>query len=365
MFLLAAAIGDTKVKESLVAGDKKDSVAESTPSVEINQNLVAPPSSPDSVLHCNDYRRRRKRIGVTWSDNDGGVLEHVRFIPARELTDPSGTKRLIILLLSPAHRKYEFICCEYKLDTTEVSKSRCKITVKDVLEQIPRLASHELMKKQTYVALCRRDNTELINALSIQSFELNNFEMLWAVPKHHHSKQLAPMVSCVLANKGLLKALKYSSVHWEVHRLKARPKQQATAILDKLNMKQRKLLLDGDSTWPSSDEEDEAQLKRTFPLCPQPSPEGLRLSPSLLSMLRTPSMSFARPPSLLRSLFSKDRGHVAAERRQRLMVTLFAGAGVFLRKHLKESVESDKRQQQNSLLLDGTGGLFDEERFSI
>ena len=339
MFALAA-LGETNVKGVLA---------------EVNSLLCrtsAPPepsTRSNSVLH-KASRQRQRRIGrvVTWGDDAGGKLEDVREIPRRDVGgfDSSDSKRLIILLLSPSHRKYEFICCEFPLNKMGDEK-RAKVTVRDLLEQLPGMASHELLKRQSYVALCRRDNTELINAMPIQNYELGNFEMLWAVPKHHSSKQLAPMVKFVLSNKGLLRLLRYSSVHWEVHKLKVPTRLETTTIMDKLQIKHSKQDEDGDITCPSSsDEEDESQSKLTFPLCPSPRPESFTVAPSLLSMLRGHRpFAMAGQSSLLGSFFGRNRTNISTERR-RLLVTLFAGSGLFHRKRLK----ADKTQSHQTII---------------
>ena len=323
----------------------------------------APPLPPrsNSVLHNgNSQRQRRTGRVVTWADNTGGKLEDIRVIPPRDVSgfDSSDSKRLIILLLSPSHRKYEFICCEFPL-TKMGDDKRIKLTVRDLLEQLPNMASHELLKRQSYVAICRRDNTELINAMPIQNYELGNFEMLWAVPKHHSSKQLAPMVKFVLSNKGLLRLLRYSSVHWEVHKLKVPTRLQATAIMDTLQMKHRKQDDDGDVTCPSSsDEEDDAQLKLTFPLCPSPRPESFTVTPSLLSMLRGHRpFSMSGQSSLLGSFFGRNRTSMSTERR-RLLVTLFAGSGLFHRKRIKGN-KSQSQQPIAGVSDDKSDGMGD------
>jgi hypothetical protein len=368
MFHLAAINNEATVKVLRNARSKGHAPAMNTSIV--NQSLAPPPSSPVSVLQsCTDLSRNTVTVNrsITWSDESGEALEHFRFIPRRERSHfNSDVRRLIILLLSPSHRKYEFICCEYPLTSAENSRNNGKITVKDVLDQLPGMASHDLLKRQTYIALCRRDNTELINALSIESYNLSSFEMLWAVPSHHHSKQLAPMVSCVLSNKGLLRALRHSTAHWEVHTLMISQRPHAgTAILDKLRIKQGKQDEYRDTTFPSSDEDEEAQLKRTFPLCPAPTPDTYTVSPSIMSMLRHRSFPFSSNSSLLSSFLPKSRNNATTER-QRYLVTLFAGhTGLFHRKRLKGS-KQDKAGAIGQLSDCANGiSMFHEERCAI
>lgn len=201
----------------------------------MNNNMIdsdphLPPGSPTSVLSITFYKTNNKQSRgrrITWADEAKKPLESIRLIPPRELRRgcSPGSKSLVILLLSASRHKYEFICCEYK---DAISENVGKLSVKDILKQLPAMASNACLERQEYTALCRQDNTELINALAVQDYDLQHFEMLWAVPKGYTSKELAPVVSCLLSNKGVLRAIRCSQFHREMHELQVPTRSPAT-----------------------------------------------------------------------------------------------------------------------------------------
>ncbi|GKZ00435.1 hypothetical protein MPSEU_000996100 [Mayamaea pseudoterrestris] len=377
--LLLTAIDESITKQFLGVGSKGFVKASKS---FMKPNYATPPSSPVSVLpSCvpGYSQMEQKRSGVTWSDEFGESLVELRTIPRRERSRSSDAKKLIILLLSPSHRKYEFICCEYQVSNSKDVNDNAKITVKDVLEQLPAMASHDLLRRQRYIALCRRDNTELINALSMQSYGLNSFEMLWAVPKHHKSKQLAPMVLRVLSNKGLLKALRYSPAHWEVHKLRVPPaKKQASDIFDMLNIKRIPNDGDGGMTCPTSDNNDdddddddninnsknsgidEGWTKETYLLraSPSPKPESFCVLPSFMSFLHRKTFSVTGHTLFWKSWVAKTRTNMSWER-ENLLVTLFTKTEFLQRKSLLD--RKSKSQRESGRHSD----KFLEERFFI
>jgi hypothetical protein len=149
---------------------------------------------------------------VRFADDEGMEIETVFEIEPANYT---GTKRVLVLLLLPKLYAYEFVALEY--DTTMDDSERSIVRVSQILKELPSLASDPNMSKQKFVRLIRMDPSrnddesatgiEMINALSIQSYNLNNDEILLAVPSETSKLQVLESSRQVVSNPKLMKAV--------------------------------------------------------------------------------------------------------------------------------------------------------------
>ena len=82
------------------------------------------------------------------------------------------------------------------------------LTVSALLKQLPGLASDPLIQQQNYSRLCKAaGGTELINALSIQSYKLSSDEILVAVLEGYTGKAMHEMAKALVENEKILSAV--------------------------------------------------------------------------------------------------------------------------------------------------------------
>lgn len=126
--------------------------------------------------------------------------------------DETAFKQVVILLPLPWANKFEFVHVEY---TTE-----SRISVGTLLQQLPRLSSISVLAKQQYVRLIRTTTTdicrstcthkggdELINALSIQDYELNEDEVLVAIAKGYKAITMMNMAEQLFGNETIMSSV--------------------------------------------------------------------------------------------------------------------------------------------------------------
>ncbi|CAB9523901.1 expressed unknown protein [Seminavis robusta] len=157
---------------------------------------------------------------VRFAEDDNG-LETVFEISKHQLT----TQRVLVLLLLPQVYAYEFVALEYDIlggDTgTHTQQQQKPIRIAQLLQLLPSLASDPTMARQTFLRLLRMDcsthkqtnkksttPTEMINALTLQSYNLQNDEILVAVPRGSTPAQVMESSKQVLQNPKLMKALR-------------------------------------------------------------------------------------------------------------------------------------------------------------
>lgn len=141
--------------------------------------------------------KRQKRL--RFADEEGKAIETIHVVDCDDHGDPT-YRRILILLLLPEQKKYEFVHCEYSTQST--------LTVSEVLKQVPALALDVQIKKQHYSRLCRAaGGTELINALSLQSYDLFSDEILVAVLQGYTGKAMHEMAKALIDNEIILRAV--------------------------------------------------------------------------------------------------------------------------------------------------------------
>ncbi len=121
--------------------------------------------------------------------------------------DLERTKRLIILLLSPIHRKFEFVHASYRILE--------RMTLSDITEQLPDLATNEILAQQRYTSLCRVrfGYQELINTVAVQNCGLGQDEVLIAIVEGYKGKDLVEIALPIFSNQHIVRAVSSSFVH--------------------------------------------------------------------------------------------------------------------------------------------------------
>jgi hypothetical protein len=136
---------------------------------------------------------------VRFADEVGKPLEAFHSIGGKD--DPHATGRIIIMLLSPQERKFEFIHAEFLL--------REKTTVTDVLYQVPKIATNELFQSQTFTNICRtrHGNTDLDNDRILQDYDMDDSELVLGVLEGFSGKEMAQCALPLLLNGRITQAV--------------------------------------------------------------------------------------------------------------------------------------------------------------
>lgn len=112
---------------------------------------------------------------------------------------PPAMVRVVILLLNPDRKKFEFIHCE--IDTEE------RLPVKAVLEQLPSLATNRSLQRKRYGSLCR-NGMELLNTMAITEYGLRDGEILLAVPRKRSPKAAMAAATQLLSDRAMVRGIR-------------------------------------------------------------------------------------------------------------------------------------------------------------
>ena len=147
----------------------------------------------ESDLADHEHSPKRQR-SIRWADDEGRklVVRHVV-----QILKPLNV-RVVILMLNPAEKTFEFVQCEFHSDE--------RLTVCDLLVQLPFMASMESLKKQRYAALYRGER-EMVNIISIQDYDIVEGEILVAVSSTANPKQAIAAAAALLLQRSLLRAV--------------------------------------------------------------------------------------------------------------------------------------------------------------
>lgn len=109
--------------------------------------------------------------------------------------------RLVMLLLSPKDRKFEFLHAEYQLGA--------KTTVQDVIDQMPVLAVDILFQESKFATLYRtgKGAHELINTLPMSECGLEKGEVVLGVIEGYSGKEIIQSALPLLVNPKIAKAV--------------------------------------------------------------------------------------------------------------------------------------------------------------
>jgi hypothetical protein len=159
------------------------------PSGEVKNNLIEECSSPFDTApetggsEDGEQPERERVKTIRFADERGLPMETVYML------DPAAVGRVVVLLLKPEARKFEFIYTEYRLNS--------KTSVSNLLKQLPGMASNGILAAQTYTSLFRSREgcSELIGALPLQDCCLDKNEVIIGVMGGYSGQE---MVKCAL-----------------------------------------------------------------------------------------------------------------------------------------------------------------------
>jgi hypothetical protein len=109
--------------------------------------------------------------------------------------------RIVVMLLSPKDRKFEFLHAEYPLDAST--------TVQVLLEQVPALATNDAFRSKTFNALLQTETSrQLDNNLALQDYSFKESEIVLGIPDDFTVANMTKMAVPLLLNKKLMKTVK-------------------------------------------------------------------------------------------------------------------------------------------------------------
>ena len=157
------------------------------------QHQQPPPPSPPSL----PPRKRSIRFA---DEVEGHSLEDVRVIENTK----GLMSRVVVLLMSPTERIFEFLHTEYPRDETT--------TVQILLEQIPKICNNPVFQTQkTFIQLSQTKKQQLLdNDVALRDFDLDEGELLLAVLDGYDVSQMASFAIPLLLNGRIQKAVSTS-----------------------------------------------------------------------------------------------------------------------------------------------------------
>jgi len=216
-------------KSERYAGENYVSGNESVLTTSDSSNLLPSMSvlSPDSsnllpgYHSMKDTRYKKKKKSRRHKNKSFVPLE---FPPA----GPDDDFRVIILLLDHYTRKFELVHCYIDNDHA---------LVKDLLYSIPRNATYKPLQTQTYLGLCRpTTGEEMINSFMTKEYDMQNNEVLIAIPKGSTADQCVYQAGPILKNEKLIHLIKEADTRWKLHEKKSSKKQkQFKHVIDSTN----------------------------------------------------------------------------------------------------------------------------------
>lgn len=131
---------------------------------------------------------------VSFADERGSPLKEIRFL------EPPDYRRMVLLLLSPNDRKFEFLHLEYPLDDNT--------TVQALVDQIPKLAANPVFRRFTFSCLARTSkNEKLDNNKLIGDYELAENELLLGILMGYAATEIGTCAVPLLLNGDIIKAV--------------------------------------------------------------------------------------------------------------------------------------------------------------
>lgn len=143
-----------------------------------------------------EEQSKQTEKSVRWADFSGQSLTETITLDAL----PYVSTRIVILLLDLEERLFEFVQCEFSTDD--------RLTISDILKQLPALASIEFLAQQRYQTLCRPDHEEMINMLPIQHYRIREGEILVASNGVSKPKDVMAAARALLNQKKLARSVR-------------------------------------------------------------------------------------------------------------------------------------------------------------
>eukprot|EP00543_Licmophora_paradoxa_P001798 CAMPEP_0202452364 /NCGR_PEP_ID=MMETSP1360-20130828/10592_1 /ASSEMBLY_ACC=CAM_ASM_000848 /TAXON_ID=515479 /ORGANISM="Licmophora paradoxa, Strain CCMP2313" /LENGTH=388 /DNA_ID=CAMNT_0049071163 /DNA_START=157 /DNA_END=1323 /DNA_ORIENTATION=- len=149
----------------------------------------------------NSEKRTRRNLKVHFADEVGKELENVHFVRTMYSQDDPDCRRAIILLLSPADKKFEFVHVSYNLYE--------KTTVSAVVQQLSALATDGALKAQKFSGMISVESgREMLNSAPVQAYNLSTDSLLVGVLKGTYASTMMKMAKPLLENKKIIKAVR-------------------------------------------------------------------------------------------------------------------------------------------------------------
>ncbi|CAJ1935049.1 unnamed protein product [Cylindrotheca closterium] len=197
---LNAAADDATTKQP--KADASDNAAATDENTD-PQNCPSPSSVMDTELEDGEGKVVKKLCALKenrklrFADEEGHALTKEHVIE-REANYAS---RIVVMLLSPRDRKFEFLHAEYPLDAST--------TVQVLLEQVPLLATNDAFRTKKFNALLQTENSrQLDNALALQDYCFKESEIVLGIPDDFTVANMTKMAVPLLLNKKLMKTVK-------------------------------------------------------------------------------------------------------------------------------------------------------------
>jgi hypothetical protein len=155
----------------------------------------------DTGESFEEIRTLPKQRCVRFADEEGMAIETVH-VTERDEAEVIDGNRVIVLLLSPKQKRFEFLHVQYGWEE--------RTQLSEAFKQFPCMASDPCFTKQHYIGLCRpwRGGQELINSLAIQDYDMGQDELLVAIPSGMRSKHILKLSRPLLANRTVLKTVR-------------------------------------------------------------------------------------------------------------------------------------------------------------
>jgi hypothetical protein len=144
------------------------------------------------------YLNRRKRT-IRFADEEGKEMETVHLLE-NNAGDDNNLQRVLILIMLPELKQYEFIHAEYSIES--------RLPVSSLIQDLPNMVSGPQIKKQQYIGLCQAaGGSELDNSLALQDSKLASDDILVAVPKGYSGSDMYKLAKGLIADEKILKAV--------------------------------------------------------------------------------------------------------------------------------------------------------------
>eukprot|EP00526_Cylindrotheca_closterium_P004054 CAMPEP_0113644914 /NCGR_PEP_ID=MMETSP0017_2-20120614/23648_1 /TAXON_ID=2856 /ORGANISM="Cylindrotheca closterium" /LENGTH=1158 /DNA_ID=CAMNT_0000556569 /DNA_START=241 /DNA_END=3717 /DNA_ORIENTATION=+ /assembly_acc=CAM_ASM_000147 len=168
-----------------------------------SQNCPSPMSVMDTELGEGEGKVVKKQVPLKenrklrFADEVGKDLTK-EYVIEREANYAS---RIVVMLLSPRDRKFEFLHAEYPLDEST--------TVQVLLEQVPLLATNDAFRTKKFNALLQTETSrQLDNNLALQDYCFKESEIVLGIPDDFTVANMTKMAVPLLLNKKLMKTVK-------------------------------------------------------------------------------------------------------------------------------------------------------------
>ena len=142
-----------------------------------------------------------KQRTIRFADEEGMAIQTVH-VTERDDDEGIDGNRVIVLLLCPKRKRFEFLHVQYSWDE--------RTQLSEAFKQFPFMASDPCFINQNYIGMCRpwRGGEELINSLALQDYDMHQDEILVAIPSGMKSKQIMKLSKPLLSNKNVIKTVK-------------------------------------------------------------------------------------------------------------------------------------------------------------